>query len=408
MEKIDSIKDPRVVHARTLATAQGRAKAGEFLLEGLEQIEWGLEAHLLIQNIFVWEKYKEFDDLKARLASYHIPQFLASEGILKKITGTNYVIPIVAVAKQRDTKKTSISEMVIVLDNLVDHGNIGTIIRSAAAFGIKNIISTNQDADFFYKKIIDASRGKVFETHIQKLQGAQGTIRYLKEHGYQIVATSPHAKTVQSLAVLTDNPVALVLGNETEGCSQSFIDRADLVVQIPMSSAVESLNVAVAAGISMYEIKVKLVIAMLIQKIHKNLGRQFGVTHALIRQAFDHELNKVTQIGSVQLILLMILKCDQFMSFEQVSKDTGEPQWILEDFLKPLIDSGYVRNGVQNGKLGIVNTKAGEELLAKLWPIIDSTEEKILTDFSETERAQLVEYFTRIQENCTKIMESSK
>lgn len=402
-ENIHSIKDPRVIHARTLVTAHGRLESGDFLLEGMEQIIWGLEANLHIRHVFIWDKFSDHDSLIALLASLNISYFFVSDGILKKITDTSYVIPCIAVTKQPDIKKANIPEMAIVLDNLVDHGNIGTIIRSAAAFGIKTIVSTMPGADFFYKKIIDASRGKVFEAQFTKFSNDRDAIQYLKKQGYQIVATSPHAKTIQSLAVLSNRPVALVLGNETDGCSQHCIDEADLVVQIPMQGTVESLNVAVAAGISMYEIKVKLVIAMLIQKIHKNLGRQFGVTHALIRQALDIELSKITNIGSMQIILLMILKCDQFMSLKQVAQDTEMCCSSTKEFLQPLVVDGYLQLTTYNNLEGITLTKSGEELIAKLWPIIEKTEEKLLHGFSDVEKTQLLEYICRIQDNCSKI-----
>jgi len=406
LEKIDSIKDPRIVRARALNTAQGRLESSEFLLEGIEHIKWAVEAYLSIHHLFVWEKYKDIDAVQSLIP--HVPCFSVSEGILKKITDTSYVIPCVAVASKPQGTQHHTPEMVIVLDHLVDHGNIGTIIRSAAAFGIQDIISTSTDADFLYKKIIDASRGKTFQAHITSFSGDQEAIQHLKERGYQIVTTSPHAKTIQSLATLQNKPVALVLGNETEGCSPLFIEKADLVVQIPMHAAVESLNVAVAAGISMYELTIKLVIAMLIQKIHKNLGRQFGVTHALIRQALDAALLKVTDLDSLHLILLMILKSDQTMSFKQVAQDMGLCYGTqcdsIKEFLQPLLADGYIH--IDDTKKTVQLTKSGEECIAKLWPVIEKTETSLLQGFSDLEKAQLLEYMTRIQHACTNIIES--
>ncbi len=399
--KIDSIKDPRVVLARQLATSKGRLENNALLLEGVEHIQWALQAKLEIEVVFVHDKIKEHALLKD-LEAAAVPYFFMTEGILKKVTDTNYLVPFVGVAKC-PVIDSGPQEFTLVLDNLVDYGNIGTIVRSALAFGIKNVMSTTQNADFFFKKIIDASRGKIFETHVQKFNSAQETIQYLKAHGYQIISTSPHAKNIQSLTMLSDKPVALVLGNETDGCSDSFINEADLLIQIPMSSEVESLNVAVAAGISMYELKIKLVIAMLIQKIYKNLGRQLGVTVHLVQQAFDAELKKVTDFSANHVILLMILKCDQHMSMDQVTRDTGEHGQGLQDFLTPLITSGYISKTVHENVEGIVLTKSGEEFIAKLWPVVEKSEEKILENFSEVERAQLVEYLSRIQDNCSKM-----
>lgn len=403
--KIDSIKDSRIIYARQLATSKGRLEQHALLLEGQEQILWGLQAKMPIELVFVHNKIQNTQFLES-LDIAHIPYFFVTEGILKKITDTNYLVSFVGVAKNPQIKIKKKEEFALVLDGLVDHGNIGTVARSAFAFGIKNLISTSDSSDFFYKKIIDASRGKIFQTRIRKFSSVHQTINYLKNNNYQIVAMSPHAKQIQSLIKLENKPVALILGNEAEGCSQSFIDQADLVIQIPMSSQIESLNVAVAAGISMYELKIKLVIAMLIQKIYKNIGRQLGVTVELIQQAFSVELHKVTELSAMQVILLMILKCDQFMSIDQVVKDVGEHKEGLQNFLKPLLLEGFIAQVKQKEGKGIVLTERGTELLAKLWPIVEKTEEKILENFSDLEKAQLLEYISRIQDNCHKIISS--
>ncbi len=400
--KIGSIKDPRVVRARQLTTSQGRRAAQQFLLEGKEQLSWGLEARLSIEGVFIYERAQE-DVLIKDLERLKIPYNVVSEGILKKITDTSYLVPIVGVAKNPDIADVH-KDFVIVLDNLIDQGNIGTIVRSAHAFGIDMLISTRENADFFYKKIIDASRGTIFRTHLKKFDTPGDTIRYLKNEGYFVIATSPHAHQLQSMVNLAAKPVALVLGNETNGCSQEFIQHADLLVQIPMKSDVESLNVAVAAGISIYELKIKLVIAMLIQKIYKNLGRQFGVTVKLIQQAFDVELKKVTSLSALQVILLMIAKCDRFMSIDQVMKDIGEHGEGLGNFLAPLRANEYINDITQDGVSGIVLTKRGEELIAKLWPVVEATEERILDNFSPQDRAQLIKYITQIHDNCYKII----
>lgn len=214
----------------------------------------------------------------------------------------------------------------------------------------------------------------------------------------------PNAQQIQSLARLADQPIALILGNETNGCTQNFIDQADLLIQIPMSSDIESLNVAIAAGISIYELKMKLVLAMLIHKIYHNLGRQVGVTANLIRQALDVELKRVTDLSAMQVILLLILKCDGFMSLAQIEKDTDEHEDGLEFFLEPLILKHYIVSEIRSDGTYFGLTKLGEEFVAKLWPVIEKTEAGVLKDFSDSERAQLIEYLARMQANCHEII----
>ena len=125
--------------------------------------------------------------------------------------------------------------MIVVLDQVKDFGNVGTIVRTASAFGVRTFASTTEEADFFYKKTIEASRGTVFDADLQRFPSGEEAIQRLKAQGYQIVVTTPHASSLQSFAVIESKPVALVFGNETEGVSDALLQAADIKVLIPMS-----------------------------------------------------------------------------------------------------------------------------------------------------------------------------
>jgi TrmH family RNA methyltransferase len=114
-------------------------------------------------------------------------------------------------------------DFVLVLDRVQDHGNLGTIIRTASAFGIRELISTTTELDIYFKKVVSASRGKAFEAHLYAFTSAHAVIAALKQRGYQIVATSPHARDIQAMVPLQHKPVALVVGNETEGVSDELL-----------------------------------------------------------------------------------------------------------------------------------------------------------------------------------------
>ncbi|AJC53426.1 RNA methyltransferase [Streptomyces sp. 769] len=98
----------------------------------------------------------------------------------------------------------------------------------------------------------------------------------LREAGFQIVVTSPRGTHLQAMAPLRGQRLALVVGNETEGVSDTVQALADLVVQIPMAGAVESLNVGVATGISIYELRMRMILTMLTDRIRDSLGRNLG------------------------------------------------------------------------------------------------------------------------------------
>jgi RNA methyltransferase, TrmH family len=260
-QQITSIKDTRVAEARELTSASGRARLQKCLLEGTESIQWALEFGMPIEHVFYGPGYEK-DALYKTLYEHGIPCYLVSEGILKKISDTSYLVPYLGVVGIPGplNAQDRMGNFVVVLDHVQDHGNIGTIIRTASAFGIRDLISTTPTLDIFYKKIVSASRGRVFDMHVKKYATGSETIADLKHQGYQVIATSPYGRNIQAMAPLQAKPIALVVGNETEGVADDIVQNADIVVQIPMSGSVESLNAGVATGISLYELKFRMVL----------------------------------------------------------------------------------------------------------------------------------------------------
>lgn len=401
-EHITSIKDPRVTSARELSSASGRAKLGKCLLEGSESIEWVLETGVSLEHVFFSANTREEAFLQ-HLGEKGIPCAAVSEGILKKITDTPYLVPIVGVAllPRYSTSIADMDNFVIVLDRVQDHGNLGTIIRTARAFGIRDLVSTTPDLDLYYKKILSASRGKAFDMRLQRFSSGEATIAALKQRGYQIVATSPYAKDIQSMAPLQAKPLALVVGNETAGISQEIMRQADVVVQIPMSGTVESLNVGVATGISLYELKFRMVLTMLTNFIRSNMGREINVTGKMVMQAFDAELRKVSDLNGIQMVLLMMLACDRTMTLQQAGKDTGTFGQELEDLLHPLLTKHYIEQETDILRI----TEEGERVLAQLWNVVERAENQVLAGFSEQEKGEFLDYLKRIQRNCEKVMQ---
>ncbi len=408
MQTITSIKEPLIVEARELSAAAGRAHSGKCLLEGAEILGWALDAAVALERVFCVPAFKDAA-LLARLEAVGCPVFSVSEGIQKKITDTNYVVPIVGVARMpaEPGPEDGLGDFALVLDGVRDFGNIGTIVRTARAFGVRDLISTSRPFDLYYRKTIEASRGTVFGMKVRRCDSPLETVAFLKQRGFQVVATSSHAPLVQNAVQLQPRPVALVVGNETQGISDELLQAADWVVQIPMSGPVESLNVGVATGISLYEFKFKAVLAMLIKYIRATLGRQVNVTSKYIQQAFDVRLRQVCPLDSRQVIFLMVLKCDEMMTMEQAGRDLGAFGDELTGLLQPLFVGGYIDH--VEGRHDVLQlTEAGEALLGRLWSVVEAAEAEVLAGFSERERQQLGDYLQRIQENCAKISSQQK
>jgi TrmH family RNA methyltransferase len=397
LETISSIKDEKITLARAIKSLKGRQEHQRMLLEGEKMLDWAIEHAICIEYILASDKITPSFVEKYLSRGYTV--FVVSEGILKKVTDTNYVIPVVGVARIPSKNFDVRSHFVVVLDTVQDFGNIGTIIRTCQAFGIRHIISTTNNVDIYQRKTIEASRGSVFATHLESFRSAIETIAYLRKHGYQIVTTSPKGAELQSLIELRQQPIALIVGNETVGISPEFEKHADFLIQIPMSPLVESLNVGVATGISIYELKLKQVLAMIEQRIKSTLGRELSVAGMLVQQALDTELRKVSELSSQQVIFMMVLKCDRTMRLEDMCKQFGILESEANEFLQPMLKSGLV---VMDGELGL--TSKGEEVLAKLWFVVESTEEKILSGFTTKEASMLMADLHQVQERCIQIM----
>jgi RNA methyltransferase, TrmH family len=337
---INSIKDPLVILARELTTASGRNAHQKCMLFGQEQIQWAMDAGISIEAVFCVQ-CPDF------LQSTTIPVYETSEGILKKMSDTSYLVPVVAIA-QYPTIDDRTKDFVVVLDDVVDFGNIGTIIRTAQSFFINTFIFS-QGSDPFQRKAIDSSRGLVFKSNCISYTNVQETITALKNNNYQIVVTSPHASTLQSQLTLDkDRPVALIMGNETRGVDTEFEHNADFLIQVPMALHVESLNVGVFAGISLYELKFKQVLSMLKEKIFTQFGREINVAGKLVQMAFDTKISAVTDLNGKQVILLMIMHCDERMAEEQIARDMGLRDNEVDQFLEPLITKKLIEHDNNN------------------------------------------------------------
>lgn len=405
-QNIPSLKDPRIENARALTSAAGRRAAHRCLLEGAQIIEWALAANLPVEHVFCHDRL-ENHPLFETLAAQNIPVFFVSEGILKKITDTGYLIPLVGVADLTARPPDPPGDFVMVVDEVLDQGNIGTIIRTARGFGIRDVFATRPDFDMYFKKTIEASRGTVFDVQQKKFNSSLETILYLKQHGYQIVATSSYGSTVQATARLQSKPLALVVGNETRGVSQEILEQADFVLQIPMSEQVESLNVGVATGISVYELKLKLVLSMLNQYIRKTLGREVNVAGKLIQRALDAKLKTLSNFNSTQLILLMVLQCDEVMTLKQVSQDTAAFGEELHALLQPLLQDGLIQYSPADPS-AVQITATGKQLIGQLWGVVETAENQIMEGFSSQEKSQLMDFLRRVQANCVKMMDENQ
>jgi len=247
MSRISSMKHPLVQKARSAGTQFGDS----ILLQDWAACLWALDAGMTLSTVFVCEGDAQ-KDITQSLQKQQIPFHWTTPGMMQKIKQTKYASPIVALCDPSTLIKNTTGKLVLILDQLQDPGNIGTIIRSARAFGVDHIGLVGPCA-LFHKKAISASRGHVFTGSYQCFDTVSEASDYYHTNVYSIVRTAMDANmSLTEAAEAINSSIALVVGNESDGCDSAWSDCANHSISIPMDDRVESLNVGVAASLCCY------------------------------------------------------------------------------------------------------------------------------------------------------------
>lgn len=179
----------------------------------------------------------------------NIPFYLVNKTVMKKISSQVSSTKVIGVCKK--IKEQEVTGNVCILDNIQDPGNLGTIIRSAVAFGINTLILSNDTVDLYNEKVIRASEGMIFNLNIIRAD-LTDIIKKLKEKDYEIYGTDVLKGT--NLKEITFPPkTAIIIGNEGKGMKENLKKECDKLIHININC--ESLNAGVAASIIFYEVR---------------------------------------------------------------------------------------------------------------------------------------------------------
>ena len=142
-------------------------------------------------------------------------------------------------------------DIIVALDDIQDPGNLGTILRTVDSIGLKQILVSKGTADSYNPKVVRSTMGAIFRVKIIECEKLSETLKQVKAHKYQVLATS--LKTKNSIYDIDYNKKVIVIGNEANGVSEEILKLADIKVKIPMLGKTESLDASVATGIMLYE-----------------------------------------------------------------------------------------------------------------------------------------------------------
>jgi TrmH family RNA methyltransferase len=251
---LTSLQNPLVKEIRKLHQGKVRRQQGQFLFEGTHLIQEALAVGYPLSVVCHTAPWAQrYADLAAALPRAAQRVEVVSESVLQALATTVHPDGIVAVAPQRPFPgPTPITGVGLVLDTLQDPGNLGTIIRTAAAANADGLWLTADSVAPDHPKVLRASAGQWFRLPMTVATHLENTLDAWTTQGIQLVATLPTA-TQTYWAIDFMRPTVILLGNEGAGLSLSLQRYATTTVRIPMSPAVESLNVAVSAALLLYE-----------------------------------------------------------------------------------------------------------------------------------------------------------
>lgn len=219
------------------------------MVEGPTLVAEALRAGLLVTDVFV----DEHADRDGLASGYGRLQVVAS-GVLDRVLSTVSPQPWAAVVALPSTAATEVLAglgPVVVLAGVQDPGNVGTVIRAAEAAGAAGVLTLDGTADPFSPKVVRSSAGSVLRVPIASVADDE-LVGLIRDHERRLVVTAMAGSTDLWSSSIGDESV-LVLGNEAAGVPQWLIDEADMALSIPMSGEVESLNVAMAATLVLFE-----------------------------------------------------------------------------------------------------------------------------------------------------------
>lgn len=235
-----SINNEHIKEIKKLNQKKYRDINNKFIIEGEHLIEEALKNNI-VEEIFLLEGFNR---------NYQIKTNYINEKVMKYITELDSIPKAIGICHKKNDQVNG--NHILVLDNIQDPGNLGTIIRSAVAFNIDTIILNKKGVDLYNSKVLRSTQGMIFNINIV-IEDLTKILKDLKTKNYKIITTRVDGgKLIKHLE--KNEKFAIIIGNEGQGVSQELQNLSDEYIYIPMNEKCESLNAAVATSIILYEL----------------------------------------------------------------------------------------------------------------------------------------------------------
>jgi tRNA G18 (ribose-2'-O)-methylase SpoU len=259
---IDSVNLPELVYYRTLRQPVEHLRNGIFIAEGEKVVKRLLESDIEIISALMtpeWhEIYREcFDNKDGQITVY-----VGKKELLEEIVGYNLHQGIMATAKiplpsdiESVLSRSTSPRLFVAMDGLTNSENIGVLVRNCAAFGVQCILVGETSSSPFLRRAVRNSMGAVFKIPVVYCKTLVETLMQLRNlYSFSVIAAHPHAEEMSVIKTSFLKDCCIVFGSEGEGISAAVLSACDVHSAIPMQLGVDSLNVASASAIFLYEV----------------------------------------------------------------------------------------------------------------------------------------------------------
>jgi RNA methyltransferase, TrmH family len=246
LETITSAQNPAIKAIRALELKKNRQETGLFVAEGLRTLERARQAGIAADTVVSVATPGDWGQART---------IRVSEAVMARLSGQNNPTGLIGVFKQSAILSDFApgpDDVAIALEDIRDPGNLGTIIRTADAVSVRRVALVGETCDPFSPEAVRASMGSLFGVRLSRMTAKQFQAP-LAEWPGEIVATAAQAATDYRRTYA--RPVLLLMGSEGSGLSATLAAQANVSVRIPMSGGAESLNVATASALMLYEVK---------------------------------------------------------------------------------------------------------------------------------------------------------
>ncbi len=235
---IESVNNEKIKTYSKLLDKKYRDKENMFLISTEHLVLEAIKKDIIIEIFLLKNKENKFGNVT-----------YVTEPVMRKLTNLNTLPSVVAVVKKIEPKE--IKGNVLMLDGIQDPGNLGTIIRSSVAFNVDTIILGDNTVDIYNEKVLRAAEGMIFNINFIK-QNLIESIKILKQKNYKILGTK--VDTGKDIKDIHLDKYALLVGNEGNGVNKELLELCDENLYININNKCESLNVAIATSIIIYEL----------------------------------------------------------------------------------------------------------------------------------------------------------